>query len=310
MKMESNPVEDARQIQLILSGKEKDDDKLIKLVTSRTNEERLKIKDEYNSTFNSDLINDLKKAYSFHFEDVLVGLFFSPVDYDCYHIRKAVKGIGTNENTLIEILSTRDKEHIEKMKLRYKEIYPGRDMVQDIKKDTSGSFWKVLSTLLESNRDDDENKILDKERCKEDAKNLYQAGQTKTNHVEIFTEIFTKRTKYELIEIGRIYHQISKNSILQDIQNLFSGDTKNALEGIIYGILSPSEYFAKILYKSMKGLGTSDTTLIRVMISRNEIDMPQIKQYYRNLYNKDLINDIKGDTSGNYQKILVELATH
>lgn len=310
MKMESNPVEDARQIQLILSGKEKDDDKLIKLVTSRTNEERLKIKDEYNSTFNSDLINDLKKAYSFHFEDVLVGLFFSPVDYDCYHIRKAVKGIGTNENTLIEILSTRDKEHIEKMKLRYKEIYPGRDMVQDIKRDTSGSFWKVLSTLLESNRDDDENKILDKERCKEDAKNLYQAGQTKTNHVEIFTEIFTKRTKYELIEIGRIYHQISKNSILQDIQNLFSGDTKNALEGIIYGILSPSEYFAKILYKSMKGLGTSDTTLIRVMISRNEIDMPQIKQYYRNLYNKDLINDIKGDTSGNYQKILVELATH
>ena len=310
MKMESNPVEDARQIQLILSGKEKDDDKLIKLVTSRTNEERLKIKDEYNSTFNSDLINDLKKAYSFHFEDVLVGLFFSPVDYDCYHIRKAVKGIGTNENTLIEILSTRDKEHIEKMKLRYKEIYPGRDMVQDIKKDTSGSFWKVLSALLESNRDDDENKIMDKERCKEDAKNLYQAGQTKTNHVEIFTEIFTKRTKYELIEIGRIYHQISKNSILQDIQNLFSGDTKNALEGIIYGILSPSEYFAKILYKSMKGLGTSDTTLIRVMISRNEIDMPQIKQYYRNLYNKDLINDIKGDTSGNYQKILVELATH
>ena len=310
MKMESNPVEDARQIQLILSGKEKDDDKLIKLVTSRTNEERLKIKDEYNSTFNSDLINDLKKAYSFHFEDVLVGLFFSPVDYDCYHIRKAVKGIGTNENTLIEILSTRDKEHIEKMKLRYKEIYPGRDMVLDIKKDTSGSFWKVLSTLLESNRDDDENKIIDKERCKEDAKNLYQAGQTKTNHVEIFTEIFTKRTKYELIEIGRIYHQISKNSILQDIQNLFSGDTKNALEGIIYGILSPSEYFAKILYKSMKGLGTSDTTLIRVMISRNEIDMPQIKQYYRNLYNKDLINDIKGDTSGNYQKILVELATH
>ena len=308
--MESNPVEDARQIQLILSGKEKDDDKLIKLVTSRTNEERLKIKDEYNSTFNSDLINDLKKAYSFHFEDVLVGLFYSPVDYDCYHIRKAVKGLGTNENTLIEILSTRDKKHIEKMKLRYKEIYPGRDMVQDIKKDTSGSFWKVLSTLLESNRDDDENKVLDKEKCKEDAKNLYQAAQTKTNHVEIFTDIFTKRTKYELIEIGRIYHQISKNSILQEIQNLFSGDTKNALEGIIYGILSPSEYFAKILYKSMKGLGTSDTTLIRVMISRNEIDMPQIKQYYRNLYNKDLVSAIKGDTSGNYQKILVELATH
>ena len=308
--MNFNPVEDARQIQLILSGKEKNDEKLIKLVTSRTNEERLKIKDEYNSTFNSDLIKDLKKAYSFHFEDVLVGLFYSPVDYDCYHIRKAVKGMGTDESALIEILSTRDGAHIEKMKLRYPEMFPGRDMVKDIKSDTSGSFWKVLSALLETKREDDENITLNKEKCTEDAKKLYQAGQKKENHVEIFTEIFTQRTKNELIEIGKIYHQIGKSSILIDVQNLFSGDTKNALEGVIYGILSPPEYFAKILYGSMKGLGTRDTTLIRVLISRDEIDMPQIKQYFKHLFKKDLIDMIKGDTSGNYQKILVELASH
>ena len=305
--MEFNSKKDAERIQSILSGKEKNDDKLIKLVTSRTNEERLKIKDEYNNLFNSDLIEDLKKSYSFHFEDVLVGLFHSPVEFDCYHIRKAVKGLGTNENTLIEILATRDSEHIEKMKSCYKEMFPGRDMIKDIKDDTSGSFWKVLSTLLESKRDDE---YMNKEKCKEDAKKLYDASQNKTNQVEVFTEIFTKRAKYDLFEISKIYHQISKKSILEDIQNLFSGNTKNALEGIIYGILSPEEYFAKILYKSMKGLGTSDTTLIRVIISRNEIDMPRIKQYYKNLYHKDLVQDIKGDTSGNYQKILVELVTH
>ena len=307
--MEFNVAEEARQIKLILTGKEKNDDKLIKLVTSRTNEERLKIKEEYNSNGDSDLIKDLKKAYSFHFEDVLVGLFHSPVEYDCYHIRKAVKGLGTDEDTLIEILVTRDSAHIDKMKEKYKEMFPGHDMIKDIKDDTSGSFWKVLSTLLESKRDDD-TREMNKEKCKEDARKLYDAGKNKNNHVETFTEIFTQRTKYELLEISKIYHQISKRSILEDVQNLFSGDTKNALEGIIYGILSPSEYFAKILYKSMKGLGTSDTTLIRVIISRNEIDMPQIKQYYKNLFNKDLVQDIKGDTSGNYQKILVELATH
>jgi len=307
--MEFNSEDDARQIELILSGKEKNDDKLIKLVTSRTNEERLKIKEVYNSLYNRDLIEDLKKSYSFHFEDVLVGLFYSPVEYDCYHIRKAVKGLGTDEDTLIEILATRDSEHIEKIKSKYKEMFPGRDMVKDIKDDTSGSFWKVLSTLLESKRDDG-SQDMNKEKCKDDAKKLYDASQNKTNHVEIFTEIFTQRAKYELLEISKIYHQMTKKSILEDIHNLFSGNTKKALEGIIYGILSPSEYFAKILYKSMKGLGTSDTTLIRVIISRNEIDMPQIKQYYKNIYNKDLVEDIKGDTSGNYQKILVELVTH
>ena len=38
--------------------------------------------------------------------------------------------------------------------------------------------------------------------------------------------------------------------------------------------------------------------------------MPQIKQYYKQNYKKDMIDDIKGDTSGNYRKILVELASH
>ena len=46
------------------------------------------------------------------------------------------------------------------------------------------------------------------------------------------------------------------------------------------------------------------------MITRDEVDMPQIKQFYKALFNKDMVEDIKDDTSGNYQKILIELATH
>ena len=227
---------------------------------------------------------------------------------DCFHIRKAVKGLGTDEMALIEILATRDSEYIEKMKVRYKEIYPGRDMVVDIKEDTSGHFWQVLKALLETKREN--NTVPDIEECKAYAKMLYEASQTKNNHAEIFIEILTKKSKEEIKEIGKIYHKISKNGLIGDIEKIFSGDTKNALIGILYGILSPSEYFAKLIYEAIKGLGTNDTTLIRVLITRDEIDMPQIKQFYKRVYKKDMIDDIKGDTSGNYQKILVELATH
>ena len=50
--------------------------------------------------------------------------------------------------------------------------------------------------------------------------------------------------------------------------------------------------------------------LIRVLVNRDEIDMPQIKQYYKQLYGKDMLDDIKNDTSGDYKKLLVELAGH
>ena len=44
------------------------------------------------------------------------------------------------------------------------------------------------------------------------------------------------------------------------------------------------------------------------MVTRNEIDMNHIKQYYKQLFKKDMIDDIKGDTSGDYRKLLLRLA--
>ena len=301
-------LEDTKKLIDFIKGKNKDDNALIKLVISKTNKERLQMKDEYNSTQNSDLIEDLKSAYSGHFKDVLVGLFYSPLDYDCYQIRKAVKGLGTDEEALIEILTTRTSEKIEQMKLRYKEMFSGRDMVEDIKSDTSGSFWTVLKALLENKRNSTTNPDL--EDCQNCAQKLYDSGINKKNTLETFTEILTQKSKEEIITIGKIYHKISQSNILADIKNLFSGDTKKLFTGIVFGLLSPSEYFAELVRDAVKGLGTKDTTLLRIMVTRDEIDMPQIKQFYRQKYDKDMVDDIKDDTSGSYRKILVALATH
>ena len=306
--MSFDVLEDTKKLIDFIKGKNKDDNALIKFVISKTNKERLQMKDEYNSTQNSDLIEDLKSAYSGHFKDVLVGLFYSPLDYDCYQIRKAVKGLGTDEEALIEILTTRTSEKIEQMKLRYKEMFPGRDMVEDIKSDTSGSFWTVLKALLENKRNSTTNPDL--EDCQNCAQKLYDSGINKKNTLETFTEILTQKSKEEIITIGKIYHKMSQSNILADIKNLFSGDTKKLFTGIVFGLLSPSEYFAELVRDAVKGLGTKDTTLLRIMITRDEIDMPQIKQFYRQKYDKDMVDDIKDDTSGSYRKILVALATH
>ena len=298
---------DAEELKCLINSK-KEFDKIIKLLTSRTNSQRQKIKEAYNTIYNRDLIKDFQKALSGHFEDVVIALFYTPVDYDCFQLRKAMKGLGTDEDALIEIICTRPPNIIEKIKIRYSEMYPGRSLIKDIEGDTSGNFRKLLKSLLTANRD--MSTQPDIEECKKCAKMLYEAGEKRFGTDEdTFIKIFTEKSPSEFTFIAQLYYKLTKHTLLQAVENEFSFDSKKCLIAIIYGILSPSEYFAKMINKAIKGLGTDNTTLIRILVTRHEIDMTQIKQYYRQTYNKEMIEDIKGDTSGNYRKILVQLAS-
>ena len=56
---------------------------------------------------------------------------------------------------------------------------------------------------------------------------------------------------------------------------------KKSLKSNIYALVSPSEYFSTRVKDVIKGFGTDDSLLIRILIIRDEIDIPQIKKYYK-----------------------------
>jgi len=57
----------------------------------------------------------------------------------------------------------------------------------------------------------------------------------------------------------------------------------------------------------LAGMGTKDQDLIFIMVSRADIDLGTISTEYQNMYGKSLANDISGDTSGDYKKVLLGL---
>ena len=100
----SNDVEALRKA---MEGFGTDEDTLIKVVANRTNRQRQEIKAQYKSTYGRDLVEDLKKECHGKLEDAFVALFTDPIEYDADALRGAMKGIGTTEDTLIEIISSR-----------------------------------------------------------------------------------------------------------------------------------------------------------------------------------------------------------
>ena len=95
--------------------------------------------------------------------------------------------------------------------------------------------------------------------------------------------------------------------MLDVIENEFNGNEKNLLTVILYSLFSPSEFFAKQIMESIKGVGTDNSKLIRSIISRYSIDMKKVKKYFKKMYNKELLDEVKDDVSGSYGKILEAL---
>jgi hypothetical protein len=278
---------------------------LINIVAHRSNEQRQYISQEYFRQFKKSLYDDLKSELSGNFEDAVIALFYTPEDYDCYQLRKAMKGLGTNEDTLIEILATRSNERINRIKQRYNEMY-SRDLVKDIDSDTSGFFREILKKLLEANRPN--NPYPDEQECSRNAKELYDASVQKRGKEQLtYLYILTQKSREELAMISKIYYKWYSKTLFQEIESLFSGDARRVLKAIVYALLSPSEYFAYRIHKAIKGLGTNDTILIRVLVSRDEIDINRIKRYYKQLYQKELYQAVSEDVSGDYRALLLEL---
>jgi annexin A7/11 len=63
----------------------------------------------------------------------------------------------------------------------------------------------------------------------------------------------------------------------------------------------------KYTLPDFQGLGTRDKDLIRVIVSRSEIDLVLIAQEFEMLFKKRLIDAIKEDTSGAYRDGLMQL---
>jgi len=279
---------------------------VIEISTSYTNSQRLKIREEYKTQFGTDLIEDLKSEFSGHLKEALVSMYYHPIDFDCYSLRSAMKGLGTDEDTLIEIIGTRPNSILKKIIERYSKLIEGRDLISDVKGDTSGSFRKLLVSILQTQR----NGKLDPdiEKCNKMANELYEAGEKKLGTDDsVFHKIFATSSPLEISYISKAYHKLTGHTILQAISNEFSGDIKKLLIAIVYAVISPSEFFATKVNKAIKGI-TNDKLLIRILVSRCEIDIKYIKLFYKQLYKKDMIEDIKGNTSGDYQKLLVKLA--
>eukprot|EP00050_Salpingoeca_kvevrii_P014297 m.34621 g.34621 ORF g.34621 m.34621 type:complete len:293 (-) comp5679_c0_seq1:111-989(-) len=283
-----------------------DESAITNVLGHRTTQQRLQIKLTYKTLYGKDLVSSLHSELSGNYRRVVMALMRSSAERDAYWLRKGMKGMGTDESALIEILCTRENDEIKEIVAAYKQEY-SRDLEKDVISETSGHFKRLLVSMVQANRPSSSLPI-DHAKAKEDAAALYKAGVKRFGTDEsTFNKIMCTRSYEQLRATFNEYEKICKYDMETTIKREMSGDLKDGMLALVKVVQHRPTYFAECLYKSMKGLGTDDLALVRAIVSRAEIDMGDIKDAFQAKYGKSLASFIKGDTSGDYRKILMAL---
>jgi len=300
-----DPEADCKILRKAMKGLGTDEKAIIDVLAYRSNAQRQQLRTLFKTMYGKDLIDELKSELGGKFEDVVLGLMAVPADYDAYEIRRAIQGVGTDEDCLIEILCSRSNAQINALTDSYKTKYKSK-LENDIKSDTSGHFKRLLVSMTTAGRM--ENQSPDPAKAAQDANDLYQAGAARLGTDESrFNQILASQSFAQLRLVFEEYHKKTGKSIEQAIKSEMSGDLEKGMLTVVKVVKNRPAYFAEKLYKSMKGLGTDDKALIRVMVTRCEVDMIQIKREFQLMYGKSLESFIADDCSGDYKRILLAL---
>jgi annexin A7/11 len=292
-----HPDQDAKDLRDAMKGVGTDEKALIKIICNRSRQQLQAIEVAFKAKYGKELKKEIKSEVSGNFRKVLVYRFKNQFEMKRKGLMKAVKGLGTNERRIIDILAFTPNAEMAALRNVQK------DLVDKVLKDLSGHFKDAVKDLFGADRNESPN--VNPAEIAEDVKILYKAGEKRLGTDEkAFIKILTNKAPWYNQALNQAYKAEHKHTLEVAINKEFSGYLKELLIALI---TPPFDYWADQLYNSMHGAGTNDKELTWIFgfLEKNELKL--VEGIFNRKYPKHLKDMIKGDTTGHYEKVLLEL---
>lgn len=297
----------AKTLREAMKGLGTNEKKIINVTNSYNHAQRMMIKDAFTRMYKRNLMKDFKSELSGKFEKMILGFWMDPGRYDAYLVEQACEGMGTDEDVLTEVICTASPTEL---KLMQQAWGLNKTMLERVKSETdnsSGNYCNLLVAILEGKRAVQSK--VDDEKAKATAEMLNRVitQDSKSEAKAKFVEVFAFESWNQIRAISGVFQDIAKKYTMEGAikKVLGDGDTAKALLTINSFACQPYDFWAQKLRKSMKGMGTDDFLLRRVIIRRAGVDLRDVGVVFGNRYGdgKTLAKWLKDDLSGDYEKL-------
>ncbi|CZT41927.1 related to annexin XIV [Rhynchosporium secalis] len=260
----------------------------------------------YQERHTKNLINEVKSEVSGYFEDGLTAIIRGPLAQDVMLLLQATDGPGTKELVLNDVLLGRSNADMRAIKEAYTRTYR-RSLEADIKADLSMKTERHFLMVLGATRNEESSPVIP-QQIDQDVLEIYKATEGKMGTDELLVcQILTQRSNAQIAAIAHTYKQKYQRDLEVVIKKEFSGHMESALLYQLRTGVDKAMRDAVLLEETMSGIGTKDNLLVNRVIrahwDRNH--MNQVKGAYKARYRTDLARRIKGETSGDYERLMI-----
>ncbi|XP_055588817.1 annexin B10-like [Uranotaenia lowii] len=230
---------------------------------------------------------------------------------DAAALRKAMKGFGTDEQAIIDILCARSNQQRQEISEAFTRDL-GRDLIEDLKSELGGKFEDVIIGLMMP---------PEKYLCKQLHKAMDGIGTNEKTLIEILCSLNNDQIK----TVVSCYEEMYNRPLAEHLCSETSGSFRRLLTMIIIGSRDPQGTVdpelateqANQLYNAGEGkLGTDEEVFYKIMAHASYDQLERVFDEYKNLTGRTIEQALKAELSGEMYDALsaivecVQMAPH
>ena len=286
---------DAYLLKYAAQGMTTDDKLVIDVLCSRTKEQLDAIDLIYRAKYNKSLSEYISSATSGNLKKFLTYMQMYDSEFDVAVLKKAFDGIGCDKQAIVEVVCTRPYERLKKSKELYEQRYDAGFMDR-LRSELGGSLMHICVKLMEGARGRAEEGT---NLTKEPAELAEFLGSHWTTDPNGCIDILVDHNLAEVKQIAEVYETRNNKSLEKAITDKFSGHLATAMVAMLH---DPIDFYCRRIKEAMKGLGTDEPVINRILGGNKKKVVHQIALRYFEKYDTPLVKALQSELSGSYLK--------